>query len=475
MDNEKLEAEMITEISTHLKEKSETKIDEKYVRHLAKMGIKAKQTAEFMADVFLEKLSKVSSKKRGARKLATALNRTSAHMKRLNRTSAKTVIGFVVGTSHRINDMSGDKLKEAKKEWNKIIELADEDEFDKAEIDDKEYRELFDEYNKLKKTSVDDAIDFLEKGLDGRWVVPQEPKEGSEEVPEPLFIDKMARWKSGSVNFDFGKVLESKPARTMGMVYLDNDQPKYISVSVKQQERIDKLNAAEMYKLSMITVVPNRDKKKSWYVDASFNIEPLENGQIEKILGSKTEDGQIKKMMSMVYDAVPESLQVDPLTVDEWERTRSKKTKKKNHVALVTGTVFFIQHRDNGGLSIELKEEDVDIDDFDMYDDEEDDEEENGSIFKLSLTPEKAKMVDFEEDSEISAIVEIYRGKKWDSEARKATKEDNEMPTGNVWGIIADPDFKQLAQSIAPVSSDTFETNDTEEETVEDSGFVVEV
>jgi len=465
---------------------SDIEVKPQVIKHLVNMTKKFSKSSKEVAETFAQKYKGASKSKQPEQ---TALVRTKRSLTRIRFKQSKDFLGIIVGRTNKITDLSGDRLKDAKKEYNQLLEKVetgemDEDEFDALFIDQEEYEEKFKDYNKQIKSAdkiedvaektekQNEARDMFELELEDRYLMNKvvlddkgKPKldENGNEVTELKFIDNMKVWtKSKSPNFDYGKLLESKPAMPFGAIVLNEDDPKFIQCNVKGKENIKKLQAAPMQVPVLMRIVDNG--KQRWYTDAKFEINEEDTDEF-----GETQNDVYTTLIGYLTGSFPEKNQVSVDDIDAWEKKQTKNTGKTNHMVLVKGIVDSVEWKDDDSCTVVLAAEE---EEFDMDEDDDDGDyldEQKGVVIRLWVAPELSHMVDFDEDSLVYAFAEVYRGDFYDEEAKKTNpKKKALMPGGSVWGIFADPDEKTESDRGSEASEDDYDTEEEEDDDDDD-------
>ena len=364
-----------------------------------------------------------------------------------------------------------------------MVDAEDDEALDEITMSSEDYEETWTTYNKMKKAEdkagdddeeTTESVDWLEAALDGRYIVdpPEDENDESEEKVGIRFLDDTKVWNSGAANFGYGKVLISQPAKPCSAIVFEKGKPRHVSINVKGRDRIDKLNKARIFVPSTLLIVPNEEK--SWYVDNNFSITEFTEEEVVSFFeGEKDIQIQETKMIEYLTDLIPEKFQTTIVEIDEWHRKIAKSTKKNNHIALIASTVNEVVYKEDGSATIELSDDSMDESDFSVYD-EEDGEGKNPLGLNVKVDKSKVHLIDFDEDSEILILAEVYRGDKYDFEARKAVLDKEgkkipaDMPSANAWGFIADPYEKNERSQAATVSEEDFDSEDDEDTTEEE-------
>lgn len=468
-------------ISGILKEQ-EIDVPKKAIKHLVAFSEKYGSEPEETAKIFVKKFRSA----KGRKPVSTALVRTRRDMMSSDFKSSSSYLGCIVGVSPKINDLSGDRLKEAQAKYNRDLKKLSGEEIDEQFITREEYEKAFKEMSQSLRDAekIDDSKESYQKAMearemfeiemDGRHIIEEKvvDKRGNPVMDEDgyqkirlHFIDDMMKWpKSGSINFDFGKILRSVPQQQFASILFDDEQPRFVVTNVKYKERLDILSEAPVRRPVNLRIVDNEDNK--WYVDNKFAIEEVETDEF-----GENQDEIDRNLIAYLQGCFPEKNQVSVDDINEWEKKMTDNTGKTNHLAFVNGYVDSLSWRDDGSIIMILVPEEEEFD-LEMELDDDDDfsylDDLDTTELRLYIDAKNADQIDFAEDSVVHTIVEVYRGDYYDEDTNQydSTKKA-EMPGGSVWGVIADPDQKTELDRPA-VSAEDFDTEFDEEELYED-------
>ncbi len=472
MSNRKKKAKKATKTAPYSKETFEeisqifdaniTDIPEKQAesikKHLSVMKDKFDVQSKDVVDVFQEKLGKV--KPDAKRRYGTAVKLTRNHFDRESSVSAKPYLAFLIGKQHKVTDINSIRLEDLKAEYEGHVDSHTASD---VEISKGDYDTIIAEFYKINAKNEEQARSYVKSALDGRFVVYTEVAEGEQPV-EDDFIENMEAWDSGTMNFNYGKIIKPNPSRTYTSVVLENGVANLVDVNVKGEERMEILSAAELFKLVTMKVVKNETEGQRWWVDRAFAISPVDNDF--DVLQVRDPIKKGKKLIKYMMDAVPNEIQVLVEDVDSWQRKVQKKIGKDNVLGLVKGTVLDVFYGEEDKVTITLSNDSYDLDDMDIWE-----EDATELRFRVRISPELADLIDFDMDTVLYVWGEIYRGAFYDPQTREFDEEKKaDMPSMNAWGFIADPELKNERVEAAPVSEEDFETASEED----DEGFVIE-
>lgn len=402
-----------------------------------------------------EKLDATSSNAPAEDRYASALVSTRRIFKRGGRRPAVDVIGIIIGKQNRVENNGKRRIAELDEEYKE--EKAPDD----VEIELQEYLKVMKRAKKFKDDQDEEKSKFLQDKFDGAYFVFDDA-----EKEDDFFIENLHTWDNGSINFGYGEKLVDLPQMEFTLLLKEGKKWRRQDVRIKGQESIDILRDGQMFWPLTAKVVTQKDTR--WWNDqksANFNLTPHSEEAALKFIGVNNAGEVEAKMFSLFKEGFEKAEKVTVDKIDSWQRKR--KSDKKSTMALINGRVDNIYPKDNGGHSITMVSNKINIFDAFKLGDEGDDETEQVE-FRIAVNEEQSKLIDFDIDTKLFIYTDVYRGKAWDSDKGEQLDKDADMPSGNSWGFFADPSLKAKRPSPNDVSEEDLDVESEEEDSEED-------